>query len=270
MASALAAEIEADIDRWVQFYPDIQGIFLDAQASGAEHVDLYAGPARLRAAEDQGGRRDQQPRDDLRRGLLLAIGRGRRHHVREQGGLRRPSSCPAWARKYPARPFAAIPYSMKTAGRMKDAAQQAVLKGIGYFYVTDARDAQPLGPPPSLLGRGGGGREAGERRKPRRTATSAAIRLRPRPDRVHGGPRTASRRRASGAGPPTTPGDSRQAATTSGRRVVASSHAARAEQGLRRADGPPRSHGASCRAGGRGRAVGDEDERREADDDEPS
>ena len=35
-------EIEADIDRWVQFYPDIQGIFLDAQASEAEHVDLYA------------------------------------------------------------------------------------------------------------------------------------------------------------------------------------------------------------------------------------
>ena len=31
---------------------------------------------------------------------------------------------------------------------MKDAAQQAVLKGIGYFYVTDGDDAQPLGPPP--------------------------------------------------------------------------------------------------------------------------
>ena len=33
-------EIEADIDRWIQFYPDIRG-YSSTHRPGAEHVDLY-------------------------------------------------------------------------------------------------------------------------------------------------------------------------------------------------------------------------------------
>jgi len=36
------AEVKADVDRWVEFYPGIDGIFLDEQASSAEKVDYYA------------------------------------------------------------------------------------------------------------------------------------------------------------------------------------------------------------------------------------
>ena len=35
-------EVEADVDRWIRFYPEIQGIFFDAQASDVGHVDDYA------------------------------------------------------------------------------------------------------------------------------------------------------------------------------------------------------------------------------------
>lgn len=31
-------EIKADVDRWLEFYPGVRGIFFDEQPSGAEHV----------------------------------------------------------------------------------------------------------------------------------------------------------------------------------------------------------------------------------------
>ena len=36
------AEVRADVDRWVQLYPGIRGIFFDEQASGADRVEYYA------------------------------------------------------------------------------------------------------------------------------------------------------------------------------------------------------------------------------------
>jgi Spherulation-specific family 4 len=36
------AEVKADVARWVQLYPQIQGVFFDEQASGADKVDYYA------------------------------------------------------------------------------------------------------------------------------------------------------------------------------------------------------------------------------------
>jgi hypothetical protein len=34
--------VKADIDRWARFYPEVRGIFLDEQASGADRVAYYA------------------------------------------------------------------------------------------------------------------------------------------------------------------------------------------------------------------------------------
>ena len=48
-----AAEIKTDIDNWISFYPTIQGIFFDEQASDAAQSDFYldlAGHARLKIA----------------------------------------------------------------------------------------------------------------------------------------------------------------------------------------------------------------------------
>ena len=100
-------EIEADIDRWVQFYPDIQGIFLDAQASGAEKVGLYAAL-----------------RDFVRQKIKEAVVIGNPGVICDEGYFSRSAvdaalvfenkagfdgfELPAWAPKYPTRPFAAV------------------------------------------------------------------------------------------------------------------------------------------------------------------
>ena len=35
-------EVKADVDQWVRFYPGIQGIFFDEQASGTEQLEQMA------------------------------------------------------------------------------------------------------------------------------------------------------------------------------------------------------------------------------------
>ena len=50
------AEVEADVDRWVKFYPDITGIFFDAQASEPGQADYYVELAITRI------RRSRKPR----------------------------------------------------------------------------------------------------------------------------------------------------------------------------------------------------------------
>jgi hypothetical protein len=41
-AARTLLEVKADVDHWVRFYPNIQGIFYDEQASAADHILYYA------------------------------------------------------------------------------------------------------------------------------------------------------------------------------------------------------------------------------------
>ena len=129
-------EIEADIDRWVRFYPAIQGIFFDAQASGVEHVDLYA------ALHASVRRKIKEAVLISNPGTICAEEYFARSVVDvaivfEHHKDFETFELPTWAKYYPDRRFAAIPYSVKTASQMKYDAQLAVLKGFRYLYVTD-------------------------------------------------------------------------------------------------------------------------------------
>lgn len=129
-------EIEADIDRWVRFYPEIQGIFLDAQSIEAEDVGLYAdlcdyarrsiddalvvtNPGTL-CVEDY----FEEGATDL--AVLFENSRG-------FDGF----DLPLWRLRYRPGRFAALPHGVQTAEAMEDAVRQAGEKGIGYIFVTD-------------------------------------------------------------------------------------------------------------------------------------
>jgi hypothetical protein len=129
-------EIEADIERWVRLYPDVRGIFFDAQSSAAEHVDLYG------ALHAFARRKIKEAVLITNPGTICAEEYFARSAVdtaimfeNEEGF--EAFTLPAWSRNYQARRFAAIPYSVKSPALMKRAAQMAVLKGIGYLFVTD-------------------------------------------------------------------------------------------------------------------------------------
>lgn len=142
------AEVEAEIDQWARFYPEIGGVFLDAQASEAEHAGYYA------ALRDLVRNRIKEALVVTNPGTVCAeayVSRStsdvvllfeNRHGFDE-------FSLPPWANRYPPGRFAAIPYTVPTAGRMRDALQKAVLKGIGYFYATEGDLPNPWGRLPS-------------------------------------------------------------------------------------------------------------------------
>jgi hypothetical protein len=135
-------EVRQDVDRWVNFYPGVQGVFYDEQASAVDRVDYYA-------ALYEHARRH--------RGLSLVVGNPGTVCAEEY--LSRPAAdvvCiveaaatlreftpPPWMADYPASRFAAVLYKVREAGRMKEAVGRAPGARVGYCYLTDDEPPNP-------------------------------------------------------------------------------------------------------------------------------
>jgi hypothetical protein len=135
-------EVKAEVDRWVRFYPGIQGIFFDEQANAPDQVDYYAALY-----------------EHVRKGLGLAL------VMTNPGGdcaeeyVARPVSdivClaeankdfgtyhrPRWTAKYPADRFAALLYNVSSREQMKTNVLDMRVQGIGYCFVTDGKWPNP-------------------------------------------------------------------------------------------------------------------------------
>src|SRR5262249_4299362 len=136
------AEVKADVDRWVRFYPAVQGIFFDEQASAAGRVDYYA-------ALYEHARKE--------RGLSLVVTNPGTGCAEEY--VSRPAAdvvCmvevaksfssyrrPGWADGYPVSRFAALLCETGTAAQMKKTLHEMRDNRIGYCYITDAREPNP-------------------------------------------------------------------------------------------------------------------------------
>jgi hypothetical protein len=129
-------EVKEDVDRWVRLYPDVQGIFFDEQASGADMVGHYA---RLYEYTRR------------QRGLRLVVGNP--GTICAEDYLSRPAAdvvClvesskpfsefrpPRWAADYKAGRFAAVISGTKDPASMKQFVQEMAGRHIGYCYITD-------------------------------------------------------------------------------------------------------------------------------------
>src|SRR5439155_5786569 len=127
-------EVKEDVDRWVNLYPRVQGIFFDEQASAADRVDYYA------ALYDYARKE---------RGLSLVVNNPGTSCAKEylarpaadvvclvestkEFGLFRP---PPWAADYPASRFAATLYKVSDSERMKRYVLGMAGKRVGYCYL---------------------------------------------------------------------------------------------------------------------------------------
>jgi hypothetical protein len=141
-------EVEEDVERWIRFYPEIRGIFFDAQASEARHVDHYAalyGFAKERIE-----------------GALVVTNPGT---ICDEGYFSRPAAdvailfedskgfdalhLPPWASKYEPGRFAALPYGLPDVDRSRAAIQQVIVQGFGLIYATEDGLPNPWGRLPS-------------------------------------------------------------------------------------------------------------------------
>ena len=135
-------DVERDMDAWIKMYPTIEGIFFDEQASGAEHVEYY------RTLYEYAGRRlKPDPILVSNPGVLCAPEYLTRSSAatfclfESSQGFAEFAVPERAGRRFPPRQVAALLYGVKTAKQMRQAAQDAAKKGIGYLFITD--DALP-------------------------------------------------------------------------------------------------------------------------------
>ena len=137
-------EAEDDMDRWVQLYPAVQGVFLDEQASTADQVPYYA-------ALYEHARK--------KRGLALVVSNP--GTACAEGYVAKPAAdvvclaeaprdfadfrLPAWADRYPPERFAALLSHTDSAEQMRKHVLAMGAKGVGYCYITDGRAPNPWG-----------------------------------------------------------------------------------------------------------------------------
>lgn len=135
-------ETKDDIDRWILFYPGVQGIFFDEQASAPDRISYYA---------------DLYEYARKNQGLSLVINNPGTTCAEEY--LAQPVAdvvCliesnkdlsefhpPGWMRRYKADRFAGAFPKIDDPEKMKQYVRELVAKGVGHCYITDDREPNP-------------------------------------------------------------------------------------------------------------------------------
>lgn len=135
-------EVLADVDKWVSFYPDIQGIFFDEQANGTEQLE------KLAALYEHVHKKQK---------LSLVITNP--GTICDKQYLTRPAAdaaClyegferwdrftpPEWTKELKPDRIAALLYKVDSAGEMQKHIRQAKERRLGWIYVTDDSGNNP-------------------------------------------------------------------------------------------------------------------------------
>lgn len=135
------AQVERDVDRWFELYPNIQGIFFDEQSAGAEKVDYYVAAS-------------QYVRNMRSKALIVsnpgvvcakeyvALSAADVICIGEHGdGI--ALSLPAWVNENSPDRFAFLAYDVKRREKMETLVQNALKNRVGYIFVTDAGMPNP-------------------------------------------------------------------------------------------------------------------------------
>jgi hypothetical protein len=136
------AAVNADVDRWLTFYPEVQGIFFDEQPSGAEGAPFAAECFAYARRKIRDARIVSNP------GVVCAV-----DYLKDEGS---PTVClfehetgidayqpPDWAARFGSDRFAVLLYRVAGADGMRRSLRAAARKRAGFLYITDAGGANP-------------------------------------------------------------------------------------------------------------------------------
>ncbi len=145
------AAVKGEVDTYLRFYPDIQGIHFDEQSSDAIDVDYFAELYRY-----------------VRKRIPHAIVLTNPGTTCAPEYVARPASdivClserdrafeefrpPAWASRFPASRFCVQAYHVDTEALMRQALRRAMQLRVGYVYITDDQGPNPYDRLPSYWG----------------------------------------------------------------------------------------------------------------------
>ncbi len=138
------AEIKKDVDTWVGFYPQIRGFFFDQQPRESQHV------ARFAELRDYVKHKLRDPVVITNPGvpcdeayLAQGVSNVTCVFVNYQGFER--FELPATFKPYDPSRFAALPYNISDVETMRAFVKDAIIKRIGYIYISDAKPPNPWG-----------------------------------------------------------------------------------------------------------------------------
>jgi hypothetical protein len=138
------AKIKDDVDTWLRFYPQIRGFFFDQQPRESQHAARFAelhtyvkGILRDALVITNPGVPCDQAYFDLGVADVICV------FVNYQGfdEFELPSTLQAFS---PTR-FAAMPYNVGNAATMRSVVKDAIIKRIGYLYISDAKPPNQWG-----------------------------------------------------------------------------------------------------------------------------
>lgn len=134
------ADVKADIDRWLELYPDVQGIFFDEQPSAAEHVGFVQECSKHALSRIQKAVLVSNPgvvcaREYFTANPALTICLFEHHMGFDNYKL------PEWADALQPGRFATLHYDVPDAAQMRRTLQAALQQRSGYVYLTDRKDA---------------------------------------------------------------------------------------------------------------------------------
>jgi hypothetical protein len=129
------ADVEADVDRWVTFYPAIRGIFFDEQASGPEQVEYYAALSADTRRRIRNGVVITNPGTACDPAYFTRAGVDAVCVWENRGGFERLKQ-PVLEKASPEQ-FVALAHGVAGTAAMEQAVRKAASERIGYVYVTD-------------------------------------------------------------------------------------------------------------------------------------
>jgi hypothetical protein len=137
-------EIKNDVDTWLRFYPQIRGFFFDQQPRESRHAVHFAelrdyAKGKLRDAlviTNPGVPCDQAYLDQAVSNVTCIF-------VNYQGFPQ--FELPATLQAFDPARFAAMPYDIADAETMRSVVKDAIIKRIGYLYISDAKPPNQWG-----------------------------------------------------------------------------------------------------------------------------
>ena len=138
------AEIKNDVDAWIRFYPQIRGFFFDQQPRESQYAAQFRRTSRLCEAKIPDPLVITNPGVPCDEAYLAqAVSNVTCVFVNYQGFEQ--FELPATLKAYDPSRFAAMPYNIPDVETMRTVVKEAIIKRIGYLYVSDAKPPNQWG-----------------------------------------------------------------------------------------------------------------------------
>ena len=138
------ADVRSDVKRWVDFYPEIRGVFVDSQASGTADIEYYDQLHKFVVAEIPNGIVVTNPGVICNENYFIRPAMDVACVFEAPEGFDR-FHLPPWADRYPSDRFSILPYQIEEAPALREILARALKGRIGSISVTAAKGANPWG-----------------------------------------------------------------------------------------------------------------------------